>query len=67
MGQLTFSGLEFRQLGPKAYLVLGQWRLARVSGNVGGVFTLIFLHLPEGWRIIHDHTSLVPAKTEKKR
>jgi Domain of unknown function (DUF4440) len=62
MGQLTFSGLEFRQLGAKAYLVLGQWHLARASGNVGGVFTLIFLHFPEGWRIIHDHTSLVPPK-----
>ena len=59
MGQLAFSGLEFRQLGPKAYLVLGSWHLTRASGDVGGVFTLIFERFPEGWRIIHDHTSAV--------
>lgn len=62
MGQLTFSGLEFRQLGPKAYLVLGSWHLTRASGDIGGVFTLIFERFPEGWRIIHDHTSAVQHK-----
>lgn len=61
MGQVTFSGLEFRELGPKAYLVLGSWHLTRAGGDVGGVFTLIFERFPEGWRIIHDHTSAVPA------
>lgn len=63
MGQLTFSNLEFRELGPKAYLVLGQWHLARSSGDIGGVFTLVLQKFPEGWKIIHDHTSAVPAKT----
>lgn len=63
MGQLTFSSLEFRELGPKAYLVLGQWHLARSSGDIGGVFTLVFQEFPEGWKIIHDHTSAVSAKT----
>ena len=61
MGQLTFSGLNFRELGPKAWLVLGSWHLTRAGGDVGGVFTLVFQHFPEGWRIIHDHTSAVPA------
>ena len=59
MGQLTFSGLEFRQLGPKAYLVLGNWHLDRASGNVGGVFTLVFQEFSDGWKVIHDHTSSV--------
>jgi uncharacterized protein (TIGR02246 family) len=62
MGQLTFSGLEFRELGPRAFLVLGSWHLTRASGDVGGVFTLVFQKFPEGWRIIHDHTSAVPLK-----
>jgi len=62
MGRLAFSQLEFRQLGPKACLVLGSWHLTRAGGDVGGVFTLIFQQFPEGWRIIHDHTSAVPAK-----
>jgi len=57
MGKLTFSNLEITMLGPSAALVLGEWRLDRPSGQPHGVFTLIFRKFPEGWRIIHDHTS----------
>ena len=57
MGELTFSGLEIRDLGPDAALVLGHWQLKRPIGDVGGVFTLVFRRFPNGWRIIHDHTS----------
>lgn len=59
MGQLDFSGLEFRFLGPDAALVLGHWHLARAQGDVGGVFSLVWQRFPEGWRIVHDHTSAV--------
>jgi beta-aspartyl-peptidase (threonine type) len=59
MGQLDFSGLEFRFLGKDAALVLGQWHLARAQGDVGGVFSLVWQRFPEGWRIVHDHTSTV--------
>jgi ketosteroid isomerase-like protein len=63
MGQLDFSALEFRFLGPDAALVLGQWHLTRAQGDVGGVFSLVWQRFPEGWQIIHDHTSAVePAK-----
>ena len=57
MGILEFSGLEIRVLAPDAALVLGKWHLKRVSGDIGGVFTLVFRRFPLGWRIIHDHTS----------
>ena len=57
MGQLDFSGLEFHFLGNDAALVLGHWHLARARGDIGGVFSLVWQRLPEGWRIIHDHTS----------
>ena len=57
MGELDFSGLEIRPLGPTAALVLGQWHLKRQAGDVGGVFSLVFRRFPDGWRIIHDHTS----------
>ncbi|HEY2460957.1 MAG TPA: nuclear transport factor 2 family protein [Candidatus Acidoferrum sp.] len=57
MGQLNFSELEFRFLGPNSALVLGRWHLAREKGDVGGVFSLVWEKFPEGWRIIHDHTS----------
>jgi L-asparaginase / beta-aspartyl-peptidase len=61
MGKLEFSGLEIRFLGKDAALVLGHWHLARQKADVGGVFSLVFERFPEGWRIIHDHTSEVPA------
>ena len=59
MGQLQFSGVEFRFLGSDAALVLGHWHLTRSKGDIGGVFSLVFQRFPEGWRIIHDHTSTV--------
>jgi uncharacterized protein (TIGR02246 family) len=63
MGQLDFSELEFRFLGPDAALVLGRWHLKRDKDDVGGVFTLVWQRFPDGWKIIHDHTSAVaPAK-----
>ena len=61
MGRVDFSELEVRILGTDAALVLGKWHITRAEGDIGGVFTLVFRHFPEGWRIIHDHTSTVPA------
>jgi len=64
MGQLSFSDLEFRFLGPDAALVLGKWHLQREKDELGGVFTLVWQRFPQGWKIIHDHTSAVaPPKT----
>jgi uncharacterized protein (TIGR02246 family) len=59
MGQLDFSNLETRFFGKDAALVLGRWHLSRAQGDVGGVFSLVWQRFPEGWRIIHDHTSAV--------
>jgi ketosteroid isomerase-like protein len=58
MGQLEFSGLEIEPLGQDSILARGGWRLTMPDGTKpGGLFTLIFRRLPEGWRIVHDHTS----------
>jgi L-asparaginase / beta-aspartyl-peptidase len=63
MGVLDFSDLEFRFLGQDGALVLGRWHLKREKDDVGGVFTLVWQRFPDGWKIIHDHTSAVaPAK-----
>jgi len=59
MGQLDFSELEFRFLGPDATLVLGRWHLKREKDELGGVFSLVWQHFPDGWKIVHDHTSAV--------
>jgi L-asparaginase / beta-aspartyl-peptidase len=63
MGELDFSDLEFRFLGPDAALVLGRWHLKREKDDVGGVFSLVWQRFPDGWKIIHDHTSAAPAKS----
>jgi ketosteroid isomerase-like protein len=57
MGHLDFSEIEVRPLGNNAALVLGRWHLQRANDQPGGVFTLVFQRFPEGWRIVHDHTS----------
>jgi uncharacterized protein (TIGR02246 family) len=66
MGTLDFSKLEFRFLGTDAALVLGHWHLKREKDEIGGVFTVVFQRFPEGWRIIHDHTSASPPDTHPK-
>ena len=57
MGMLTFSDLEIEQLGPDSAVALGRWELKRAIDNPHGRFTLIFCKTPDGWRIVHDHTS----------
>ena len=62
MGTLSFSEIEVTMLSPDAAVVLGRWRLKRTSDEPHGRFTLIFKRLPEGWRIVHDHTSAAPSQ-----
>jgi uncharacterized protein (TIGR02246 family) len=57
MGKLTFSDLQVDILGPDAAFVRGRWQLERTKDRPGGLFTLVFKRFPEGWRIVHDHTS----------
>ncbi len=57
MGTLSFSDLEINILSPASAWVFGRWELKRAKDNPKGVFTLILKKFPEGWRIIHDHTS----------
>jgi len=62
MGKLEFSELEVRPLGPDAALVLGRWHLERQSGDIAGIFTLVFQKFPDGWKIVHDHTTQSPPE-----
>ena len=57
MGRLTFSELKVDVLGADSALVRGRFQLVRSKDKPGGLFTLLFRRLPEGWRIVHDHTS----------
>jgi uncharacterized protein (TIGR02246 family) len=60
MGTLAFSDIEVTMVSPDAAVVLGRWSLKRANDEPHGRFTLIFKRLPEGWRIVHDHTSAAP-------
>ena len=58
MGRLEFSGLRIEMLGAEAALVRGAWLLTMSDGKTPhGIFTLVFRKFPEGWKIVHDHTS----------
>lgn len=57
MGTLDFSEIEVDRLSKDAAVVIGRWRLKRAQDTPHGRFTLIFRRLPEGWRIVQDHTS----------
>ncbi|MFL5384996.1 MAG: YybH family protein [Longimicrobiaceae bacterium] len=57
---LAYRGIEVRPLGRDYALVLGKW--AVMDKNTGqetrhGDFSLTWMRTPEGWRIIHDHSS----------
>ncbi len=66
MGHVAFSRIEIELLGPEAALVRGSWRLSLPDGShPGGLFTLIFRQFPDGWKIVHDHTSAEEAPKTK--
>ncbi len=57
MGKLAFTEVEVTVLAPDSVLVFGHWQLNRAADRPKGLFTLVFRRFPDGWRIVHDHTS----------
>ena len=57
MGKLAFKEISIDVIGTDHALVRGRWHLTLSKESVGGLFTLLMKKLPEGWRIVHDHTS----------
>ena len=58
MGRLEFSDLKIESLGNDSAFVRGAWRVTMSDGKTPhGLFTLIFRKFPDGWKIVHDHTS----------
>ena len=61
MGKLEFADLQIEELGPEAAFVRGSYHLTMSDGKTPhGLLTLIFRKFPDGWKIVHDHTSSVP-------
>lgn len=67
MGTLTFSDLEITPLSNESAVALGSWKLKRATDQPHGRFTLIFRKFPDGWKIIHDHTSAAEADLSGKQ
>ncbi len=58
MGILDFPELDILRLGADATMARGRWRLKMPDGKESsGMTSVIFRKLPEGWRIVHDHSS----------
>jgi beta-aspartyl-peptidase (threonine type) len=58
MGTLAFSELDISIAGDDNAIVRGRWQLKFKDGKAaGGLYTLWFRKTPDGWRIVHDHTS----------
>jgi ketosteroid isomerase-like protein len=58
---LHFEEVEVRPLSPTLALVTARFLLQRSGATTAsGPFTLIMELRPEGWRILHDHTSSDP-------
>jgi beta-aspartyl-peptidase (threonine type) len=58
MGTLDFPQLEFKELSATVVLARGTWRLKMPDGKEStGMTSVTFQQLPEGWRIVHDHSS----------
>jgi len=84
MGQLKFAIHQIDFMSEHWAKVLGEWKLLPKNEKTNGatqlpargLFTLIFRRVPEGWRIVHDHTSVAsvlptsspaqPANKKKK-
>jgi len=60
MGRLNFSAVEITVLADDSAVAFGRWELERSADRPWGLFTLVFRRLPEGWRVVHDHTSSAP-------
>jgi ketosteroid isomerase-like protein len=57
MGTLSFQEVSVEPLGEAAALARGRWKLQFSDGkSAEGLFTVILKKLPEGWKIIHDHS-----------
>jgi ketosteroid isomerase-like protein len=58
MGKLSFTDEKTQMLGSDSALVTARWHLEMPDGKrLEGLTTLLCKRLPEGWRIVHDHSS----------
>lgn len=65
MGKLHFDELEITLIEQQSALVLGKWHLKFSDGSrADGNFSLVVIQMEGQWKIIHDHSSSLEAKSE---
>ncbi len=58
MGTLSFPELDIVVLSQDAAMARGRWHLKMPDGKeLDGMTSVVFQRFPEGFRIIHDHSS----------
>lgn len=57
MGHLSFDHLRVMPLAADVALSDGRFHWDRGGQRVSGIFTLVWRRFPQGWRIIHEHTT----------
>jgi uncharacterized protein (TIGR02246 family) len=68
MGTLTFSQLEVQPLDDRFATTTGHFHLERTAaggGNADGYFLLVFEKTSEGWKIVRDDSTSLPATAQK--
>jgi len=58
MGKLAFELRDIRFVDTDTAVVLGHWALTETPKTGSGLFSLVMIRMKEGWRVVHDHTSL---------
>jgi uncharacterized protein (TIGR02246 family) len=58
MGHLAFEIISVQSLGADGAIVLGKWQLTATRNAAEGVFSVALERTADGWRVVHDHTSL---------
>ena len=64
--QMTVDSVSVLPLGPSAALAVMRFRWVLGPANPGattGAMTLLYMRTPEGWRVVHDHTSTLAPST----
>lgn len=67
MGMLTFRELEVQPLDEKFVTATGKFHLERTAtggGNADGYFLLVIENTPDGWKIVRDDTTALPASAK---
>jgi beta-aspartyl-peptidase (threonine type) len=58
MGHLVYEDVSIDPVGADGAIVLGAWILTQSQHDARGIYSVVFERRPEGWRIVHDHTSV---------